>query len=649
MLASPPVLVAGDRVPAGSGGGEAAAVRPRDRGGLLAAVAAAGVCFCALFFGGADSTAPLVWIGGAALLLAAVALLRPLTLDRPSVLLVGGLAGLAVVCGLSLIWSISPDRTWTTTNRTLVYLAFALLGLAVGARLERAQAAIGAAVLLALLVGWALLAKAVPSLYTDYGRLARLRAPLGYWNELALLCDAGVAVALWLAVVRRRIEGIVLLYGLLLTLLLTYSRFGVVLACAVAIAWIVLDPRRVESLAAALVAGGAAAAAFGVALALPGITNDGQPRHVRSHDGWIFALVVVALALLVAAVAAALRTRTVTERVRVRVERAAAVAAVVLAAAGVAVCIAFAGHLWHEFTNPGNTQVVNTQSRLGSARSDRWVWWQEAWHAFTRHPLGGTGAGTFELTNQMLRHAPVVVDEPHNTPLQFLTETGIAGFALYLAAAAGALAGAWRVRRDAAGVALGLAVAVFFVHQVADKDWNYVGSCGPLFCAAGVVAARAAPAAAIRRPLVAAAAVAVALAVTYSLAAPWLAGRAYARGTESGAKQAHTYDPLAVDPLTLWATYAEPTNLAAALDHYEQAVQLEPENANTWFELGAFYFRQKQWTLAYDALNNSYTYDRFGSAAQPCGLLDQARAKAHGYIPPAVLRRCRGLRRGSSP
>lgn len=619
-------------------------------GRLWPAAGAAAVCFCALFFSGGDSIAPLVWIGAAALLLAALALPEPDGVDRSAVLLLGGLAGLAVVCGLSVVWSISPDRTWTMTNRTLVYLAFALLGVAAGARLTRAQTASGAAVLLALLVGWALLAKAVPALYSDYGRLARLRAPLGYWNELALLCDAGVGIALWLAVVRRRVEGAVLLYGLLLTLLLTYSRFGVVLACAVALAWILLDASRVESIVVSVLAGAAAAAAFGVALALPGITSDGASRHVRSHDGWIFAVVVVGFALAVAAAGAALRSRTVAQPVRARIERLAGIAGVVLAVAGLAVSVVFAGHLWHEFTNPGNTQVVNTQSRLGSATSDRWVWWQEAWHAFTRHPLGGTGAGTFELTNQMLRRAPVVVDEPHNTPLQFLTETGLAGFALYVLAAAGALSGAWRARRDPAALALGLAVAAFFVHQIVDKDWSYVGACGPLFLVAGVLAARGGSVtAAARRPLLAAAAAAVALAVVYSLAAPWLADRAYARATESGAKQAHSYDPLAVEPLTLWAAYEEPANLAAALDHYEQAVRLEPENADTWYELGSFYFRHKQWKLAYDALNNSYTYDRFGSAARPCGLLDQARARAYSYIPPAALKRCPGLRRASSP
>jgi len=437
MLASRPVRAAAQRV-----------------GGLWPAAGAVGLCFCAFFFGAGDSPAPLVWIGAIALVLAAALLAEPVALGRPGLLFLGGLAGLAVVCGASLIWSLSPDSSWTYTNRTLVYLAFALAGVLLGVRVTRAAAALAAAALLGLVVGWALLAKCVPSLYTDYGRLARLRAPLDYWNELALLCAAGVGVALWLTVVRRRLEGVVLLYGLVVTLLLTYSRFGVLLAGAVAIAWVVLDTRRVESMVVLALGGGTGVAVFGVALSLPGITSDGEPRHVRTHDGVVFALVVLAGVVVAAAGAWALRNRTVRDATRAQIERGAAIGAVVVAVGGLAVAVVFAGHLWHEFTNPGNTQVINATGRFATAKSDRWVWWQEAWHAFTRHPIGGTGAGTFGLENQMLRHAPVVVDEPHNTPLQFLSETGVIGFALYLATAAGALWAAWRMRRDPAGLAL---------------------------------------------------------------------------------------------------------------------------------------------------------------------------------------------------
>jgi tetratricopeptide (TPR) repeat protein len=273
---------------------------------------------------------------------------------------------------------------------------------------------------------------------------------------------------------------------------------------------------------------------------------------------------------------------------------------------------------------------VNTQTRFGSAKSNRWTWWEEAWHAFTRHPGGGTGAGTFELTNQMLRHSPVVVDEPHNTPLQFLSETGIVGLLLYLGVAAGALWGAWRARRDPAGLALGIAVAVFFVHGIVDKDWNYVATCGPLFLVAGALVASPAPERARPRLLLAAGALAFALAATYSLAAPWLSDRALASATTAAeVEHAHSYDPLSVDTLMEWATFEDAMgNIDRANELYLQAVDLEPQNARTWYALGAFYYGHKLWRLAYDALNNSYTYDRFGLAAQPCGLLDRARWNA---------------------
>ena len=219
------------------------------------------------------------------------------------------------------------------------------------------------------------------------------------------------------------------------------------------------------------------------------------------------------------------------------------------------------------------------------------MWWQEAWHGFTRHPGGGTGAGTFQQTNQMLRRAPVVVDEPHNVPLQFLTETGIVGFLLYLAAAAGALWGAWRARREPAGLALGLGVAAFFVHGVVDKDWNYVATCGPLLFLAGCLVARPRPERA-RRPVLALAAAAVALAIVYSLAAPWLANRQLASAsTVAQVKHARSYDPLSVDALLeLAALEAANGNPSSALQHYTDAVKLEPENAQASYELGAFYF-----------------------------------------------------------
>ena len=53
-------------------------------------------------------------------------------------------------------------------------------------------------VVVAAALAWALLGVAVPSLFEDGDRIARLREPVGYWNALALLADGGLALGLWL-------------------------------------------------------------------------------------------------------------------------------------------------------------------------------------------------------------------------------------------------------------------------------------------------------------------------------------------------------------------------------------------------------------------------------------------------------------------
>jgi hypothetical protein len=632
--------------------------------------AAAAACFCALLFGGGSNDDPLVWVGGLALaaaaLVGAAAFLGALPaprLDGPAALFLGCLLGLAVWIGASTWWSISPDRSWGYTNRTLVYVAFAVLGLLLSALLPRAASTLAgaAAVLLGLVIGWALIVKCVPGLYADYGRIARLRAPLDYWNELALVCVVAVPVALWVAAPRARragvrAAGVALLFASIVALLLTYSRFGVVLGCVVAAGWVLLERDRVESIAALRLAGGAGAAVFGVALALPGISEDGQPRSVRAHDGWIFALVLLAAGAAVFAAAHALarleERRPLGADRRRRVERAVGVAALALAVAGLAVAIVFAGRIWTEFTNPVSAQISSHSTRFLSVNSsNRWRWWGDAWQTFLDHPLGGTGAGTFELISQRLRTSSLILTtEPHNVPLQFLSETGIVGFLLYLGAAAAAVVGIVRARRRAAGAeraavtALAVALAAFLVHTVADMDWNFVGTCGPLLLLAGALLGRpAAERVRARRPLVAAAAVLLAAAAVYSLAAPWLARRELAAVRP---QKAHSYDPLNTQALIDWAAMEDARgNVLHAATLYNDAVALEPESYDTWYALGLFYADHGAWQRAYEAFGKSWTYNRFGPAGEPCGMLDQARHKATGRWAP----NCPGGRRAASP
>src|SRR5919206_3761495 len=151
-------------------------------GGVLAGVAAV--------FSGGSSGSRLVWIGVAVLCVATAAGVAGLAgLPRP-VVSAEALAALgcllAFVCwnGISVLWSIEPDRSWAYCNRGLVYFAFAALGLWLGPWLR--QWAYVLAGVLALPLAWALLGKAVPAIGGP-GRGARLGPPGGYWNALGLL------------------------------------------------------------------------------------------------------------------------------------------------------------------------------------------------------------------------------------------------------------------------------------------------------------------------------------------------------------------------------------------------------------------------------------------------------------------------------
>ncbi|HEX5247076.1 MAG TPA: O-antigen ligase family protein [Gaiellaceae bacterium] len=630
-----------------------ALVDRRATSGAVVAAAGGALAFAAFFFARGTALSSLVWIGAFAVLATAVAAAAVLAgalpaprLDGAGAGFLAALFGLAIWVGATTFWSASPESSWQYTNRTLVYAAFALLGALAAALLQRPAETLarGSAVLLSLLLGWALLAKCVPSLYSDYGRLARLRAPVDYWNELALLAAVAVPVALWLAA-RRPAAGTVLLYGAGLTVLLTYSRFGIALACLAAVAGIVLAEDRVAGLAAVGIGGAAAAALFGAALALPGITKDGQPHVVRAHDGWIFALAVVAGGAIVAGSSSLVRRRLrVSDATRRRIERTAAIAGTAVVIALVVVAVVFAGRIWHSFANPVSSQIASNGARLGSLNSsNRWSWWQEAWHAFLRHPGGGTGAGTFQITDAMLHHSPLRTTEPHNVPLQFLSETGVVGLLLFVAAAVAAVFAVTRARLRARGTeraartALAIGAAAFLAHLVVDTDWDYIATCGPLLFVVGALVVRgsSAPSPA-RRPLLAAVAVLFSLGAIYSLAAPWLAARQLATATTiPQVKRAHAYDPLSTDVLTEWAAFEEAVNPKRAEQLYRDAVTLEPQNTYTWYDLGDFFWDFHRWTEAYLAYSRAWQDDHFGPAGTPCGRLDQARHKVLKVWPPS--------------
>src|ERR671931_9715 len=193
-----------------------------------AAVAVGGLAFAALFLSDGSSQSRLFWIGAAAVIAAAVGwAVRPPVLSREALVFFGAFASFVAWEGASIAWSIQPSGSWDYANRALVYLAFAAAGALLGGVAPR-RITYAAAALLGALFVWALAAKVIAGLHSDYGRLARLRYPVGYWNELALLAAASVPVGIWLLLRRARLGGALLLYVALVVTVLTYSRVGIV-------------------------------------------------------------------------------------------------------------------------------------------------------------------------------------------------------------------------------------------------------------------------------------------------------------------------------------------------------------------------------------------------------------------------------------
>jgi hypothetical protein len=623
--------------------------------GCLAAAAA--------LFSDGSSDSRLVWLGLAALVPATVIGVSVLAgLPRPApgreALVALGLLGAFVCwCGISVLWSIEPDRSWSYFNRGLVYLAFAVVGLALGAYAPRAPRvwAYVLSVVLALPLGWALLGKAVPAVGSESGRIARLSSPIGYWNALALLFDMALPLALWLAARREhphwlRAAGVVYVYALVVGLLLTYSRGGVVVAAVVGALWLALGRPRVESAAAFLLGGVAGLGVAVWAFSRPGLAEDLRPHSARVHDGAWFALVFLLAAVAVGAVAyvgsLAEERRPLSHRRRLLVGRAALAALVAGASvAVVALVVESKPQGWfREFTQqPTNPTQTAGPGRLANISStSRWQWWKEAWRAFEKQPLRGTGAGTFELTHRLLRSNSIVVTEPHNVPLQFLSETGIVGFLLALGSVcAGGLGVLGAVRglegRDRlAAVALAVVALAYVLHSILDFDWDFVAVTAPFFLTVGVLLGRGtAPVEA--RVFLAPLPAVVAIVDTLPLLTPWFAKRASDSAEAAiddgrpvqalrDARDARSLNPLALQPVLVQAVAEEQLgNLAAADGLYLHAVELQPLNWRAWYELGRFQFDHQRYPDAVRSLRRAIQLDPYGSLAP--ALLAQAQAQ----------------------
>jgi cytochrome c-type biogenesis protein CcmH/NrfG len=198
-----------------------------------------------------------------------------------------------------------------------------------------------------------------------------------------------------------------------------------------------------------------------------------------------------------------------------------------------------------------------------------------------------------------------------------------------------------RGAEQAAAAALAVAVPLYFLHALVDIDWDFVAVSAPVFFVGGLLiglGGEVREAKATERPLLAAAAAICLLAAVYSLTAPWLAANrtndavaalaeARAPAAASAARDAGDLNPFAVEPVFLLGTaYALAGDDRGAVRELERATRMQPENPDTWVQLGEYQLERCDVFAAYRALNNAYTLDPFGPTGVPGGPLDRARA-----------------------
>jgi len=604
---------------------------------------------------GFDATLP---VGGAAvvLLLAAFLAMALGRLPAPRVgrwgaVLLAAVVALVAWTGVTVWWSIVPDRSWDVSNRGIAFAAFLGLGVVLAGALGRMAARVGALLLAAVtgvVVAWALLAKAVPALDPDGDRVARLREPVGYWNALALIADIALVLGLWLATSggRRapvRVVGALLTYAATLALLLTLSRAGAVAGVAVVALWLALTSERLASGLLLAASAGPAALVGAWVFTRPALVEDIALRSDREADGAVFGALALAGAGAVVLLVLLGSRRTLSEGAHRRLARAlAVVAGIAVLAAG---ALLVAGAVGAVSQGRDCAEVVNDPGRFGSLESARLCWWGEAWDVFAANAPEGAGAGSFEVARKRYRLDARNVLQPHSVPLQQLSDGGVVALVLLLAVigAAGAVCVcALRRLRDeerAAAAALVAAPAAYLLHALVDYSWDFLAVTAPTMLALGVLAGAGQPVGqAVRRPLLGVAAVLVALGVLVSFSSPRLADRAVRASTRAlddgdferardRAERAELLNPLSVDPLVALARIEERRgDLDAAEDFYVEAVELQPENPATWYALGIFEFEARErMCAAYRFLNEAYTLDPSGNQWVVGGPLDVAR------------------------
>jgi tetratricopeptide (TPR) repeat protein len=279
---------------------------------------------------------------------------------------------------------------------------------------------------------------------------------------------------------------------------------------------------------------------------------------------------------------------------------------------------------WEVFSGP---QVENAETgpRIGQAVPDKRAdYWGVALDAFGEHPVAGVGAGGFERVYTQNKAHAKHSRYAHNIWLAELTEAGLIGLGLLLAALAGLWVGLARRRAaDAELVAATVVLSAGFFLQCS-VDWldEVPGLLATaLWAPLAALAATAPPRAGRGRTPVAM--IALGLVTVASLALPYAAVRYVERGVDAADRSP-----------------------AAALADYDRAASADPLTIQPLLRRGFLELRLRRPAEARAAFEEVLEREDHWVAHFELGLLD---AQAGRFAPAlAELRRAAQLNRGDT-
>jgi hypothetical protein len=364
--------------------------------------------------------------------------------DLPTVgiLLVGLLAALVAVKGLSMVWTISETETIKETLRSSMYLATFLMAMAALTSGRQVGSLIDASIfMVAAVAGYGLLQKMSPIEYPVRSLDGvRMDSTLQYSNTTAVILAMGVVLALARMGTLRSfaLRGLyaAMTLSFFLALYLTVSRGGIGSLGIGLIVLFVITSGRLRMLADLLLLSLPGAWLWWQMQSLPGLLGTGVSRQQKIADGTLFRNDLI-LALIVAFVLQAAYTILMNRhepipgllRRRLRI----------LVVAGGVLAVTLGGFVAvYGYGGPGQAystllgsanETGNAGQRLASLDiSSRGDYWRVALVAWRERPLTGTGAGTFQYTWLEDRPGLKGVKQVHNVYLEQGTETGLFAF-----------------------------------------------------------------------------------------------------------------------------------------------------------------------------------------------------------------------------